>query len=223
MDEFTFDDIISKERWKDLLIELIVTEKLDPWNIDIVKLTDEYLEKIRNIEFSKMFMYTGNVILAAAILLRYKSDVLKYKEETEVYTEDEQMVVKGGDVLSLSFNSRFPPKKPITLKELLKEIDRVIKYEIRSTLKKTAFEPEIVSLELNVLNLEKEMDTLMEKIKHKENRTFSSLLDSESREEIIKTFLTLLHLFQKGRILLSQRKLFDDIIVGVCDGEDENN
>ena len=64
--------------WKDIIYDLINTEQLDPWDINIVLLTDKFLEKIRQIEETNFFI-SSKVLLAAALLLRIKSEILLNK------------------------------------------------------------------------------------------------------------------------------------------------
>ena len=39
-------DLIEQPAWKTILIELVKTEKMDPWSIDISQLSEKYLAKI---------------------------------------------------------------------------------------------------------------------------------------------------------------------------------
>ena len=64
--------------WQEIIYDLINTEQLDPWDIDIVILTDGYLEKISKIEEADFFV-SSKVLLAASLLLRIKSEVLLNK------------------------------------------------------------------------------------------------------------------------------------------------
>ena len=54
--------------WQDIIYDLINTEQLDPWNIDIIILSDKYLEKIKEIEEEDFFV-SSKVLLAASLLL----------------------------------------------------------------------------------------------------------------------------------------------------------
>ena len=65
-------DLIESPAWKVLLFKIVDAERLDPWDIDIVKLSDSYLKKINAMnEFS--FHLPANAILAASIFLAFKS------------------------------------------------------------------------------------------------------------------------------------------------------
>lgn len=64
-----YDIITSKEvSWQALIYELIQTEQLDPWDIDISLLAQKYLEKIKQLE-------EANFFVSSKVLLDRKSVV----------------------------------------------------------------------------------------------------------------------------------------------------
>src|SRR3990172_11099257 len=64
--------------WQEIIYDLINTEQLNPWDIDIIILTGKYLEKIAQLEEADFFV-SSKVLLAASLLLRIKSEVLLNK------------------------------------------------------------------------------------------------------------------------------------------------
>src|SRR4030042_683888 len=66
---------VEKIGWKEIIHELINTEQLDPWDIDICILTNRFLDKVRKLEEANFFI-SSQVLLAASLLLRFKSDIL---------------------------------------------------------------------------------------------------------------------------------------------------
>src|SRR3989344_2953862 len=73
-----FYDVITSRKpdWQSIIYELIATDKLDPWDIDIVILTRRYFEKIAELDDEPDFYVSSRVLLAAALLLRIKSEFL---------------------------------------------------------------------------------------------------------------------------------------------------
>ena len=70
------DLLFSKELgWQEIIYDLINSEQLDPWNINITILTVKYLEKLQELEEADFFI-SSKVLLAAALLLRIKSEIL---------------------------------------------------------------------------------------------------------------------------------------------------
>src|SRR3989344_4399420 len=73
------DLLFSKEiGWQEIIYDLINTEQLDPWDINISVLSDGFLRKIEELEEADFFI-SGKVLLAAALLLRIKSEILLNK------------------------------------------------------------------------------------------------------------------------------------------------
>src|SRR3989338_10535058 len=71
-------DLIEQPAWKTILIELVRTERMDPWNIDLIELAGKYLQKINGLGGTDLRI-PANAILASAILLKFKSRILSIK------------------------------------------------------------------------------------------------------------------------------------------------
>src|SRR3989339_630297 len=61
--------------WQTILLELIKSEEMDPWDINISKLSEKYICTLRKLQEMNLHV-SGKVLLAAAILLRIKSSRL---------------------------------------------------------------------------------------------------------------------------------------------------
>ena len=71
--------VFSKEiGWQEIIYDLINSEQLDPWNVDIIVLTDNYLRRLQKFEEENYFI-SSKVLLAASLLLRIKSEILLNK------------------------------------------------------------------------------------------------------------------------------------------------
>jgi segregation and condensation protein A len=216
------DRMVARPSWKVILLDLIESKKLDPWNIDIVEIADVFLKKIREIEKLDLIVQ-ANVILAAAILLRYKSDYLRflqYQEQMTDYITEEAPPLESDEIPQLTLSSRIPPKRQVTLDELVKEMEKVIKYDSDERLihKTRGGIDTIIDLKLNGVDIEAKMELLVEKIRgsvDEEGWTlFSRLIDKrEDRQELIYALMSVLHLTQNERIDIRQDKLFDEIFI----------
>ena len=214
--------MVTKPSWKTILLELIETRKLDPWNIDIVEISDAFLKRVREMENLDLLVQ-ANVILAAAILLRYKSDYLKflqYQEQMTDYIPDEPSGPPLDEVPQLTLSSRIPPKRQVTLDELVKEMEKVIKYESDERLapRPKGGLDEIVDLRLNDVDIEERMARTIAKIKGSVDdegwTLFSRLLENrEDKLELIYSLMSVLHLTQKEMIDLRQDELFGEIFI----------
>ena len=82
-------------RWQEIIYDLINTDQLDPWDINITILTNGYLEKIRELEEGDFFI-SSQVLLAAALLLRIKSELLLNRYINSIDEILFGRLVKGG-------------------------------------------------------------------------------------------------------------------------------
>ena len=84
--------------WKNLLQQLISSEGLDPWDIDLKILTGKYLELLKNVEHLD-FNLSGKLLTIAVFLLKTKAEYLvehdlrgmseKIQEVSQVSNEDD--------------------------------------------------------------------------------------------------------------------------------------
>src|SRR3989338_7199529 len=77
MHDQILDMLLKKDEitWQTILYELIKTEEINPWDIDISLLSQKYLETLKKLQDTNFFI-SGKVILASAILLKIKSEKL---------------------------------------------------------------------------------------------------------------------------------------------------
>jgi len=93
--------------WKEIIFDLIHTEQLDPWNIDIGLLSEKYILRIQ--EFEEMdFFVSSKVLLASALLLRIKSEFLLNKYVKSI---DDILFPKKEEKSYKSISCLFPEKK----------------------------------------------------------------------------------------------------------------
>ena len=60
----------------EIIVDMAKTGKIDPWNIDIVKVYDEYMKKLQELNESNNLKFVGRAFVFASILLNLKSKVL---------------------------------------------------------------------------------------------------------------------------------------------------
>jgi segregation and condensation protein A len=80
----------------EILVNMAKTGKVDPWNIDIVDITDKYLAHMFQMKAQNLRL-TGRTLLFAAVLLRLKSNVLENVDINE-FDQDEQQFEDGYDI-----------------------------------------------------------------------------------------------------------------------------
>ena len=132
-----------------ILVEMAKQGKVDPWNIDIVDVTDKYLKKLVEMKSNNLRL-TGRTLLFAAILLRLKSNILEgvseeilnesqnngdetddYNDEYEDYEEDIEgssrplptnNVISLDEVLERRTSIRLNRSRVVTLKDLIRQL-----------------------------------------------------------------------------------------------------
>jgi segregation and condensation protein A len=226
------DLLFSKEiGWQDIIYDLINTEQLDPWNIDIVLLTNKYLEKIQEMEKADFFI-SSKVLLAASFLLRIKSEMIlnrfmksiyeilfgkkpeKEQKQTEKFELDEEIPM-------LIPRSPIPRYRKVTLKELIESLNKAITTENRrikkEITKSNALRESSISLPKSTQNIKERIKELHLKLKQyfkinqKENKITYTYFAGENKEEKIACFSPLLHLENTNKIWMHQEKHFEEI------------
>ena len=137
----------------ELLVHMAKTGEIDPWNIDIVKVADQYLKAVAELKESDLKI-TGKTLLYLAILLRMKSDQLAginylYPPEDEFLDELlEPDFMDGGKIIQPKFSFRSldevikrrtstkqPRIRTVTLEDLIQELQKYEELEKRRSLK----------------------------------------------------------------------------------------
>ncbi len=215
------ESMVSKPTWKDILLELISTNSIDPWNIDLLALSDAFIRKVREMERMD-FVVQANVILAASILLKYKSNYLKmlsYQSEIPEFAGGEEApgpLVEEYPELTLS--SRIPPKRQITLDELIGEMERIIKYDEteRVHIPRGAI-VETMDMELPERDIDADMDRVMAQVGENTDgegwSLFSKLTSGMGMRDTVYTLICVLHLVQAGRLDIRQDTMFGEVFI----------
>lgn len=218
--------------WQEIIYDLINTEQLDPWDINIIILTDKYLIKIRELEEADFFV-SSKVLLAASLLLRIKSEILlsRYiksideilfgKKEDKKYVSER--IVLDEEIPLLVPKSPIPRFRKVTLQELMESLNKAIGTENRRIKKEITGKNVLVE---NLFNIPKKKFNIKSKIKElysrlfvhfKKNGEHKKISYSEfvgtSKEERIISFSPLLHLENQKKIWMEQESHFDEIYI----------
>ncbi len=227
------DLLFSREiGWQEIIYDLINTEQLDPWDVNITTLTDKYLQKIYKLEEADFFV-SSKVLLAAALLLRIKSEILlnKYiknideilfgKKEDKKYSFER--IELEEEIPELIPRSPMPRFKKVTLKELIESLNKAIttenrriKKEIinRNALRET--ETRLTGKKFSIKNKIRDIyENLLKYFKEDEARKKISYTDfiGDNKEEKIICFSPLLHLENQKKVWLDQKEHFDEIYI----------
>jgi segregation and condensation protein A len=230
--EQIYDLITGKEvSWHSIIYDLINTEQLDPWDINLVVLANKYLEKIKELEEANFFV-SGKVLLAASFLLRLKAEVLLEKElksldeilfgvKEEKDKELERLEIDPNELPVLYPKTPLPRQKKVSLSELMTALNKAISTENRR-IKREVIRNQIEKqtdfvLPKTRINVRDRIRTVFEKLvsmikEHKQKIEYKDLVGN-TREDKIACFLPVLHLENQKKVFLEQSNHFEDIFV----------
>ena len=126
----------------EILVNMAKQGKIDPWNVDIVEVTDKYLTHLFQSKAQNLRL-TGRTLLFAAILLKLKSNVLEgidvldfepqqeldeleYSDEVLDYSEDyipTNNVISIDEVLQRRTSVRLNHNRVVTLRDLIRQLE----------------------------------------------------------------------------------------------------
>lgn len=136
----------------EILVQMAKAGKIDPWNIDIIDVTDKYLSHLFEIKAQNL-RATSKTLLFASILLRLKSnvlegnDILNFEEQQEDdyeilddeiienYEPPRNNVISFNEVLQRRTSVKINRNRTVTLKDLIKQLEFYEKLEKKHSLK----------------------------------------------------------------------------------------
>ena len=227
----------------DILLEMVKKNKLDPWNIDVVELADQYFAKTVELRINNLHV-TSRVILFACILLRLKSDILEgldpfatdeIIDEFEAGYNDpefEDNVIPFNapslkEVIQRRTSVRLNRKRNVTLKDLIKHLEfyealdkkRAVKNALERAKNRTNSYADFTAEDIVEMAHSNEVDRDVDTIR----TVLTKIFTTEERIEMgelnstgldkISIYLALLFLTADDRIDLQQEEFYSDIYV----------
>lgn len=229
---FQEDDIT----WQSLIYELAREGKIDPWDVDISVLAKEYIGIIRKLK-ELNFRLSGKVILAAAILLKLKSDRLGMEQIMSVINPEEELGAPEDELMlgqqevekhftKASLKPRIPGvrKRKVTAIELVEALKQALDVderrkrrlaEIAAARPPPPKKPEKkIDIFLKIEAVWRRLKDFIAKAKAP-SVEFTQIVPSKEKKDIIWTFVPLLHLANQNKIELKQEDAFGKIYVMV--------
>ncbi|MDP2672488.1 MAG: segregation/condensation protein A, partial [Nanoarchaeota archaeon] len=232
--EQVHDILFNREiGWQEIIYDLINTEQLDPWDIDIMILTEKYLETIQKLEETDFFI-SSKVLLAASLLLRIKSEILlnQYIKSIDEILFGKKEYLDSKKMERIELNEQIPeliPKSPmprfkrVSLKELMEALNKAIITENRrikkEIVKSNAIREVGISFPKRKLSVRDKIKQIFSKIIYSleenknENRINYNCIVGEEKHEKIFSFAPLLYLEHQKKIWLEQNEHFGDIYI----------
>ena len=230
-------DMLLKEdeiTWQNILYDLVKTEQMNPWDIDISKLSQEYLRIVKQLkEFN--FFISGKVLLAAAILLKMKSNKLltedliqfdqilfgnpdEFIDELNEF-EEKNKKIKLMENPRLTIKTPQARKKRVSLKDLINALEKALEVDRKRTLRilESKRIPDNLKVPEKKVDITQKIKELYQKIVNlfsfNKSIQFSQLVNSNKKEDKLFTFIPLLHLANQGKINLEQEEHFGEIYI----------
>ncbi len=222
------EEFVRNATWKDLLSELVQSNRLDPWNIDLGSVVEGYVGAVKRMKVLDLHI-PANIIFAAALLLRMKSDSLVIIEPEELPVQEDPT---GGirvrpEVPALIQKIRIQPGKRITLIELMNALEDAIKIkEERELLAQSAPPPRFLALQKE--DIEEKIAKVYETVKGHADKegmiTFGELVSgmTDAHTKLTEVFVPLLFLTHSRKVVMMQEKFFEEIFVKLSE-EVEND
>ena len=216
------EDFVKNATWRELLVELVETNKLDPWDIDIAKVVDSYVAVVKEMRVLDLHM-PANIILAASILLRMKSETIGVFAEQELQPEEPLALQERvlPEVPELVPRLRMQPRRKISLNELMSALNEAIKMsEKREVIRKEMLEPLAIIVASNG-DIDEKIDNAFGLVKRNIDTegvtTFARIAGGfgSIESKLVDLFVPLLFLANMRKIALMQEEFFDEIFISL--------
>ena len=220
-------DLIDQPAWKTILIELVKSEKMDPWNIDIIELSGKYLQKISELGGTDLRI-PANAILASAILLKFKSRILSIKpldeeEAAEALAFSRQLTPEQIAELEANLPELTSIRKlregQVSLDELVSGIEKMLEQsKSRVDRRFIKMERPEFAIPFSNFNIDEKMEEIYAIIKDNadsQGLLMFSALPSSSITETVESFIACLFLTNNERINMWQEDFFGEIFISL--------
>jgi len=224
----------SEVTWRDIIQNLVKTEQMNPWDVDITKLTQKYIETVKGMKEMNFFI-SGKVVLASAVLLKMKStkfidedinnfDNFLFHSEEELEELDDYMDFHEHkvDIPKLGIKTPQARKRKVSVNDLVSALEKALKVDSRRKLRLQRFltfnKPKIPEKKVDISALIGEIyQKIVGLFKKKKTVEFSELIPTDTKNDKILTMLPLLHLDHQKKICISQEEAFGEIHVNKYD------
>jgi segregation and condensation protein A len=233
--------------WKQLIYDLIKSEEMDPWNVDLGQLTSKYLARIKELKEHNL-QISGKVLLAAAMLLKIKSKRLVGEDlnefdrllasaemtEDQFYAELEgelqkARIVPPEEMLKLIPRTPQPRKRKVSVFDLVRALEKALEVKHRRLIKLDSPEGRIIlpAKKIDITLAIKEVYKAIREwaVLHKKSKMkFSEILPKHpSKDAKIYTFVPLLHIGTQRKVDLEQEEAFDDFEIRIVKKHSEHS
>jgi chromatin segregation and condensation protein Rec8/ScpA/Scc1 (kleisin family) len=206
------EKLLIEDNWRAVLINLVIKNELDPWNVDIKKLV-EYFKDVIKTATEKGFEMPSNVILALAVLLKLKAMRINYKEE-EIPDINVNLVFNDAINEPLIIR-KAKPKLPLTIQEVISYVEKMIKKIESISLNKNKEQIlEEKFFEIEQEDIRKELEEFYDFLIKQKKINFLSL-NFSNEQDIIRKLSCVLFLAHEDKITFNQEEPYKDIYIEI--------
>ena len=220
--------------WKTIIYDLVKTEQMDPWDIDISLLTRKFILVIKEMH-EHDFKIPGKILLAAAVLLKIKATHLVENDisnldklinqdkgipEEELFEEMEQRL-RNPDAAHPQLIPRNPQprNRKVSVEDLVEALQRALATKKRILAQQRPVKFPLPQRKIEILEVIRDIYHKINYYNHKEpsqKLTYTRLLPPRAgKQEKVYTFIPLLHLENQQKIEMEQKGHFEEIVISL--------
>ncbi len=217
----------------DLLLHLIKESEMEITNIEIVKLTDQYLKFINDMKDMNLDIASEYLVMASELAYLKSKSLLPIKdEEKEEYEEAKEDLInrliefKQYKEISSKFQYLEEKRKDIFTKapSSLKEysdsktmigdgvtLENLLEAFQKFLERKQSLEPLLTKITTKEFSVDDRISEIRSLFKTKERLEFFDLFDNFSKPYVVVTFLSILEMAKNNELIITQENNFDKI------------
>jgi chromatin segregation and condensation protein Rec8/ScpA/Scc1 (kleisin family) len=204
--------IIEGSDWESVVKEIMLEHGLDPDKLDIVKISQELLKYLSELETIN-FRIPARFVIVSAVILRLKSEKLLPVIPVQ---EKEPEIIDLNNMPLLEMPLKRIPTRNVTFEELVAAVNKVLKATETKEEMKFSREQKIRNMErLISLEIDNYVDRVYEEIQKIRKTTYYSLTKGKEPLDSAKYFVAMLHLANQQKVAVCQEVLFEDIDITV--------
>lgn len=229
--------------WKQLIFDLIETEQMDPWDINLSLISQRFLDMLKKLK-EMDFRISGKVVLASAILLKMKAEKLHAEDlaalDRLIHSVEEPIDLGLDDLYGLGMESVFEPqverpklvprtpqprKRKVSVYDLVEALEKALETESRRPKKYTPRVLDTIDPPKNHIDISVIIKEVYAHIHdHYEGRggepgslQFTHIIRSEDPRDKVMAFIPLLHLENALKVEMEQEEHFGPITIHLRD------
>jgi segregation and condensation protein A len=219
--------------WQTIILDLVNSNEINPWDVDISILTQKYIEIVKKMQESNLFI-SGKVLLASAILLKIKSERLIEEDigaldnlmfPSEMESLDQFLDPQSRRIIldvepKLTIKTPQARKRRVNMEDLISALEKALEVNERRLLRiadRNSVPENLIIPEKprDITEIIEEIFQKITKIAKELKITFSELIPSQEKKDKIYAFVPLLHLSNQDRVDLDQFEHFGEIHITI--------